>query len=99
MGALAGALHLDPGATARIVAGLEEAGLLQRERSCQDARVNLVHVTPAGRAVNNKVQEVETEHLERALTVLTDEELDTCATTLVQLVAQLHELEAGAAVR
>jgi DNA-binding MarR family transcriptional regulator len=96
MGALAGALHLDPGATARIVAGLEEAGLLQRQRSAEDARVNLVHVTPAGHAVNDKVIQVETDHLERALTVLSDAELETCATTLVQLVSQLREIEAAA---
>jgi DNA-binding MarR family transcriptional regulator len=96
MGALAASLHLDPGATARIVAGLEDAGLLQRVRSEQDARINLVHTTPAGRAVNDKVREVEADHLERALTVLTDDELATCATTLVQLVAELRELEAGA---
>ena len=99
MGALAAALHLDPGATARIVAGLEEAGLVRRQRSSQDARVNVVRVTPAGRALNDRVQEVEAEHLERALTVLSDEELATCATTLLQLVAQLHELEAAAPPR
>lgn len=95
MGTLAAALHLDPGATARIVAGLEEAGLLQRVRSTDDARVNLVHATPAGRAVSDKVRQVESEHLERALTLLTDDELAHCAATLVQLVARLHELEAA----
>jgi DNA-binding MarR family transcriptional regulator len=99
MGALATALHLDPGATARIVAGLEDAGLVQRQRSEHDARVNVVWVTPAGSAVNARVQQVESEHLDHALTALSDEELATCATTLVQLVAYLHELEGGAIAR
>ena len=58
-----------------------------------------MRVTPAGAAVNARVQEVEAEHLEHALTALSDEELATCATTLVQLVAYLHELEAGAPPR
>lgn len=92
MGALAHALHHDPGACARYVAGLEDAGLLQRERSTQDGRVSIVHATPAGHAVNTRVQRAETEQLEQALAALDDDELETCAATLEQLIGFLHGL-------
>lgn len=94
MGALAGALHLDPGATARIVAGLEETGLVQRERSASDARVNVVQASSDGHAVSARVHEAATDYLELALRDLSDDDLESCARTLVQLVAQLRALEA-----
>ena len=99
MGALAHALHHDPGACARYVTGLEEAGLLQRTKSPQDGRVSLVQATPAGRAVNTRVQRAEAEQLERALSALDDDELETCAATLERLVAHLQRRDAPAVRR
>ena len=93
MGALAVALHSDHGACARYVAGLEDAGLLLRSRSEQDGRVSLVQATPAGHAVNTRVQRAETEQLEQALAALDDGELETCAATLEQLISFLHALD------
>ena len=93
MGALATALRYDPGATARLVAGLEESGLLHRERSDDDGRISLVDATPAGRAVNARVVAAEADYLERALHTLDDDELATCAATLERLVTHLHGLE------
>jgi DNA-binding MarR family transcriptional regulator len=93
MGALAVGLRYDPGATARLVAGLEDSGLLQRERSTDDARVNVVQATPAGKAVNARVVAAEANYLETALGSLDDSELATCAVTLERLVGYLHELE------
>lgn len=91
MGALAAAMHYDPGATARLVAGLEEAGLLERVRSEIDHRVSLVHATPAGTAVNARVDMAETNHLEQAFGELDDEDLATCAATLERLVYRLRD--------
>lgn len=99
MGALAVSLHQDPGACARYVAGLEDAGLLQRVKSEQDGRVSLVYATPAGRAVNTRVQRAETEQLEQALCALDDQELETCAATLEQLITHLHSLNEPAVSR
>jgi DNA-binding MarR family transcriptional regulator len=93
MGALAAALRYDPGATARLVAGLEDAGLLQRVRSDDDGRVSLVHPTPAGEAVNARVVAAEADYLVRALRAHDDDELATCAATLERLVTHLHSLD------
>lgn len=99
MGALAAGLRYDPGATARLVAGLEDAGLLQRSRSDEDGRVNVVQATPAGEAVNARVVAAEAHYLERALGSLDDGELATCAVTLERLVGYLHELEVSTVPR
>jgi DNA-binding MarR family transcriptional regulator len=99
MGALAAGLRYDPGATARLVAGLEDAGLLQRTRSDEDGRVNVVRATPAGEAVNARVVAAEADYLETALGDLDDAELATCAVTLERLVGYLHELEVSSVPR
>ena len=86
MGDLARATRNDPGATARQVAALEVDGLLVRERSEQDGRVNLVRVTEAGHRMAERVAAAQTRHLDAALRGLADEELAACAASLERLI-------------
>ena len=91
MGDVARATRNDPGATARLVAALEADGLLQRSRSSDDRRVNLVGATPHGRAVAAQVDAAQVHHLDRALAALDDDELASCAATLYRLVRLLRD--------
>lgn len=94
MGDLARATRHDPGATARLVGGLEADGLLHRQRSDDDGRVTLVAATDEGRRTATRVLDAQLQHLDRALRPLSDLELDTCAAHLERLVALLRETEA-----
>ena len=96
MGALAAAEHQDPGATARLVSALEGAGLLRRERSARDGRVSVVRASATGARVAARVEQVETDHLERALADLDVEALAGCAEALELLVSLLREAAAPA---
>lgn len=52
------ALGLDHSTIAKSVQRLEKAGLVRRERSLDDGRVTLVHLTDAGRALQEPVQDI-----------------------------------------
>ncbi|MDQ0893831.1 MarR family winged helix-turn-helix transcriptional regulator [Agromyces ramosus] len=51
-------LMVEPPTTAKMLARLESAGFIARERSATDRRVVLVSLTPAGRALQEPVNEV-----------------------------------------
>ncbi|MDP3712253.1 MAG: MarR family transcriptional regulator [Mycobacteriales bacterium] len=93
MGELARGTRHDPGATARLVAGLEADGLLQRRRSTADGRVSLVHVTAQGRRTAALVASAQVRHLDRALAPLSDLELATCAAHLERVVGLLRDVD------
>ena len=57
-GELARELHVEPPTAVKTVARLEEAGFLQRDRSTDDRRVVLVSLTPAGRALRDRVEQL-----------------------------------------
>lgn len=86
MGDLARATRNDPGATARQVAALEADGLVVRQRSDQDGRVNLVQATAQGRQMAQRVADAQTRHLDLALRDLADDELADTAARLERLV-------------
>ena len=54
--ALCEALRLDHSTVAKSLRRLEEAGLVSRQKSDDDARVSLVHLTPAGQALRERTQ-------------------------------------------
>jgi DNA-binding MarR family transcriptional regulator len=89
MGDLARATRNDPGATARQVAALEADGLVVRERSDSDGRVNLVRATDEGRRMAARVADAQTRHLDHALRGLADGELAATAAHLERLVGCL----------
>ena len=63
MGELARRTHMDPGATARQVAQLEDDALVRRYPSREDGRVNLVKATPRGEAAGRRVARVRNGHM------------------------------------
>lgn len=60
-------LGVEPPTTAKMLARMEKAGLVQRERSETDRRLMLVSLTPAGRALLDRVSTV-WDDLERVTT-------------------------------
>lgn len=67
-------LDLDAGYTSRILAGLQEAGVIDRERSTADARRQVIHLSEQGRAAFAKLDQRSAEEVERILHRLTDQE-------------------------
>lgn len=57
-GEIARELHVEPPTAVKAVARLEEAGLVERARSTDDRRVVLVSLTPAGRALRERVEQI-----------------------------------------
>lgn len=69
-------LHIDPGATTRLLNRLEAKGLVTRERSSEDRRVVHVRLTPAGRAAVRPVPYVLAEINNQALRDFTPAEFE-----------------------
>ncbi len=73
-GELAATERVKPPSMTRIVAALEERGLVTREGSAEDRRVVHVLVTDAGRRAHEEYQQRRDEWLHRRLATLTGEE-------------------------
>jgi DNA-binding MarR family transcriptional regulator len=82
---LGAALVTDPPYITVIVDDLEQRGLVERQVNPADRRSKLVRVTPAGRAVARKAEEIQSEP-PPALSALTDAELATLDRILRRLV-------------
>lgn len=54
---LAQTLRVDHSTVAKSVARMERAGLVQRRQSARDRRITLVHLTDAGRALQERILE------------------------------------------
>jgi DNA-binding MarR family transcriptional regulator len=74
VGELAGAERVKPPSMTRIVAGLEERGLVTRVSSAHDRRVQHVSVTDAGRAAHEEYRKRRDAWLCRQLTKLDPDE-------------------------
>ncbi|GAB7192060.1 MarR family transcriptional regulator [Kineococcus sp. NUM-3379] len=82
------ALRLDHSTIAKSLRRMEAAGLVTRVTSPEDARVKLVSLTPAGRALESRIEQVWTE-LERLSTQALSEREQ------AQFVKLAHELAAS----
>ncbi len=74
MGALAEAEQVRPPTITRLVASLEQAGLVRRVHDRRDGRVQLVEATAAGRRLLNKGRARRVARLRRGIAQLTEEE-------------------------
>ena len=74
LGALASTERVKPPSMTRIVAALEERGLVAREPSASDGRVVRVVVTDHGRRAHEEYQKRRDEWLHRRLSILSPEE-------------------------
>ena len=68
IGELARLTEMDPAATGRQVAQLEEDGLVIREKASDDGRVVMVRVTPKGAEVRRRLSLVAERHMSDVLT-------------------------------
>lgn len=82
-------LGVEPPTTAKMLARMEKAGFVERVRSETDRRVTLVNLTPAGRALHQRVSTV-WEDLEDVTTAgLADTEVQELERLLRQLILNL----------
>ena len=82
-------LGVEPPTTAKMLARMEKAGVVERVRSEKDRRLTLVSLTPAGRALHERVSTV-WEDLEQATTAgLSDSEVQQLESLLRRLISNL----------
>ncbi len=82
-------LGVEPPTTAKMLARMEKAGFVERVRSETDRRLTLVSLTPAGRALHQRVSTV-WEDLERVTTAgLADSEVQELERLLRRLLSNL----------
>jgi DNA-binding MarR family transcriptional regulator len=79
LGELAAAEHVKPPTMTRIVAALQERGLVRREGSSDDGRIVRVEVTPAGRKAHEDYRKRRDAWLRKRLAELTPAERDALA--------------------
>ena len=82
LGELAQAEQVRPPTMSRVVAGLEEAGLVRREADPEDARRAHLHPTAAGRRLMEKARDRRVDELAAWLVALPDDERAQLARTL-----------------
>lgn len=66
-------LDLDPGYLSRLLARFEADGLIERERSAEDGRQQVARLSPAGKDVFQKLDELSSEDVRNLLEGLTDD--------------------------
>jgi DNA-binding MarR family transcriptional regulator len=71
---LAERMNVEPSYMTRMLQQAEKDGLIVRTRTPEDARVQLVGVTPRGRALWEKLAAIREQHLEATLACLSPEE-------------------------
>ncbi|MFC4906962.1 MarR family winged helix-turn-helix transcriptional regulator [Actinomadura gamaensis] len=85
-------LQLDPGTLSPLLKRLEAADLIRRERDVRDERLLAVTVTPAGRALRERAEEIPATIMERLGMSL--EELRDLHRTLTRVIAAAGDLPA-----
>jgi len=95
--AMAKLVHLSPSTVVGIFDRLENRGLIMRERSVQDRRIVLVHITEAGRELVATVPSLLQNRLADGLGALPENELLTIAQSLERIVDLLEVSDAEAA--
>lgn len=80
-------IGLDKGPVSRSLAGLERQGLVTIRADATDTRRRLATLTPAGRALHDRIIMVALERERRLLSCLTAEQQD----SLIELLNLLHE--------
>jgi len=85
LGDLAASTAMTPSNASKIVAELVDAGLVTRTVPRSDRRVTLIELTPSGRRVVERLDQVGREMLEERLSDFSPEEVDALAGLLARL--------------
>lgn len=93
-GDLAASLQVVPSVISRVVAPLEQEGLVERKADPGDARASLLGLTDLGRSRLRQVQEVYVEQLRQAFDSWTDDEAHQATAVLVRLEQYLSSYAA-----
>ncbi|TWO72935.1 winged helix-turn-helix transcriptional regulator [Caenimonas sedimenti] len=80
-------IGMDKGAVSRCFKGMQERGLIRTELDPADGRARVAVLTPAGRALHDRIREVALERERVFLSVLSAKEVE----TLLSLLRRLHE--------
>jgi DNA-binding MarR family transcriptional regulator len=88
-GDLATALHVVPSVISRVIAPLEQEGLVERKVDPEDRRASLLGLTERGRSRLAQVQEVLVEQLSQTLESWSDDEVEQASAVLNRLEAAL----------
>lgn len=89
---LADRVHLRPPTVTRILARLEERGLVERRPEDDDQRVNRVYITDSGRETVSAVRAVQETEDREVFSVLTDEESRLLQSFLDRLARRYEEV-------
>ena len=91
MGELAGDLLLSPGGVTRLVARMEEAGLVTREVPADDRRATYAVLTAAGREAAGRAAPAQAAAVERRFTgALSGREIDALRSAALKVLDGLH---------
>lgn len=94
-GMVAAHMHTTPSALSQILKSLEEKGLIVRSRGGEDFRAVALSLTDAGRAVAAEVDRQHTEHVQKVLEYIGEEDCRHLVATL-QKILEYHEREQAA---
>ncbi len=86
-------LGVDKGLVTKIVQGLEEKGLIKREKNLEDKRMNFLYSTPKAEEIKNSVVEIERKYFKRLFEEFSKEEYEMFLTLLTRIYTKSKELK------
>jgi DNA-binding MarR family transcriptional regulator len=95
---LARRIHVSPATVTNMIKRMEKGGLLERRPDERDQRVSHVHLTDAGRAIRQRVDERWREIETQVFGSFSDDELETLRALLQRVREELVHLHGGATV-
>ncbi len=86
-------LGVDKGLVTKIVQGLEEKGLIKREKNLEDKRMNFLYSTPKAEEIKNSVVEIERKYFKMLFEEFSKEEYEVFLTLLTRIYTKSKELK------
>jgi len=93
MGDLSGTTSIEVSTLTRLVDNMEQKGLVARRRDAEDARVVLLHITPAGRRLTQRILPIAERYEAVALAGFNASEAETLMAALRRLYANMDALK------
>jgi DNA-binding MarR family transcriptional regulator len=93
MGDLSGTTSIEVSTLTRLVDNMEQKGLVARRRDAEDARVVLLHITPAGRRLTQRILPIAERYEAVALAGFNASEAEALMAALRRLYANMDALK------